>query len=178
MVCCHLITPDWGRWLPGAGCGLTRKLPSPRPLPASLRRNLTPFVLILYQVHLNHLTKKALFFNQDGTWRLGPDQQGNTLSHPPPYLQGRPLLAGPLAGALSFQPQLHKQLQQVHEQLIHEVLVLDVGGDVGQGIDHRQGAVPGGEGDTTAATRPAGGPPLQPGGRLIPSSLTAPSQCL
>lgn len=63
---------------------------------------------------------------------------------PPPYLQGRPLLAGPLAGTLSLQPQLHKQLQQVHEQLVHEVLVLDVGCDVGQGVDHRQGAVPGG----------------------------------
>ena len=57
-------------------------------------------------------------------------------------LEGGPLLAGPLTGPLALQPQLHKQLQQVHEQLVHEVLILDVGRDVGQGVDHRQRAVP------------------------------------
>lgn len=65
---------------------------------------------------------------------------------PPSYLQGRPLLTRPLAGSLPLQPQLHEQLQQVHEQLVHKMLLLDVSCNVGQGINHRQGAVPDEEG--------------------------------
>lgn len=84
------------------------------------------------------------------TW---PWPAGKVLDHPHTYLQGRPLLTGPLAGALSLQPQLDKQFQKVHEQLIHKMLILDIGRDVGQGIDHRQGAVPGGEGTITGITR-------------------------
>ena len=57
------------------------------------------------------------------------------------YLQCGSLVRGPLAGPLALQSQLNEQLQQVDQQVVHHVLRLQVGRDVGQRVDHGQGAV-------------------------------------
>lgn len=127
-------------------------------------KNLALFVLALHQLCLSLNTESSIF-QPRWSLKIQPWTAGQHDGHLAPYLQGGPLLAGPLAGTLSLQPQLHKQLQQVHEQLIHKVLVLDVGRDVSQGVDYRQGAVPGdGErNDSHYQAETPLSPPLQPG---------------
>lgn len=57
-------------------------------------------------------------------------------------LEGRAFVGRPLAGPLALQAQLHEELQQVDQQLVHHLLSLQVGRDVAQSVDDSQRAVP------------------------------------